>query len=280
MIGRTRRLVYATGSYSVLGLLSVVCLFPFAWMLDTALKPYTEVLTIHPSFFIAAPTLDNFRTVLLHSAIPVYFRNSVVVGLATTLITLVVAIFCSYVLSRWPHMRAAQAVGGALVLSQMVPGVLLLVPLYILMRSLHLLSTYAALILTYCTFAIPLCVFLLKNFFDTIPRDLEEAAELDGCGRVGFIFRGPLPLAAPGLLAIGLFVFVTAWNEFMFGYVLIDDEARRTLTPGIMIFKGPHLTDWGSLMAASAISVLPVALCFVWLQRLLVEGLVAGAVKG
>ncbi len=201
------------------------------------------------------------------------------VGIATTLLTLIVSVFCSYVLSRWPRIRPAQLVGGALVLSQMVPGVLLLVPLYILMRSLHLLSTYAALILTYCTFAIPLCVFLLKSFFDTIPRELEEAAELDGCPRIAFILRILLPLAAPGLLAIGLFVFVTAWNEFMFGYVLIDNEARRTLTPGIMIFKGPHMTDWGSLMAASAISVLPVALGFAWLQRLLVEGLAAGAVK-
>ncbi len=155
VIGRSRRIAYAASSYAVLIPLGVFCLFPFLWMLDTALKPYHEVLTGHPTFLIAAPTLDNFRNVLVHSPIPIYFRNSVVVGVATTLVTLIVSIFCSYVLSRWPRLRPAQAVGGALVLSQMVPGVLLLVPLYILMRSLHLLSTYAALILTYCTFAIP-----------------------------------------------------------------------------------------------------------------------------
>ena len=155
----------------------------------------------------------------------------------------------------------------------MIPGVLLLAPIYILMRELGLLSTYRALIIVYCTFAIPLCCFMLKGFFDAIPRELEDAAEMDGCSRLGFISRILLPLAAPGLLATALFCFVTAWNEFLFGYVLINDEARRTLTPGIMVFKGPHLTDWGALMAASVLAVVPVAIFFVYLQRFLMEGL-------
>jgi ABC-type glycerol-3-phosphate transport system permease component len=121
---------------------------------------------------------------------------------------------------------------------------------------------------------------MLKGFFDTIPLELEEAAELDGCSRFGFIYRILIPLSAPGILANAIFCFVTAWNEFLFGYVLINDEARRTLTPGIMVFRGPHLTDWGALMAASVLAVVPVALFFVNLQRFLIEGLSAGAVKG
>ena len=158
--------------------------------------------------------------------------------------------------------------------------VLLLVPLYILMRTLGLLSTYWALILVYCTFSVPLCAFMLKGFFDAVPPEIEEAAEMDGCPRPRFLLRVLLPLCAPGLLATGAFAFIHAWNEFMFGYVLINKDAFRTLTPGIILFRGEYVTDWGSLMAASALAVIPVALCFVWLQRFLVEGLASGAVKG
>lgn len=266
--------------YAVLVGFSLFCLFPFLWMVDTALKPTEEILSDAPTLLIRAPTLSHFSDVLLRSPFLVYFRNSVVVALASTVVTLVVSIFASYALSRWSHLGIARLVGGALVVSQMIPGVLLLVPLYVLMQRLGLLSTYASLIIVYCTFMVPLVVFMLKGFFDTIPRELEEAAEMDGCTPVGFIWRILLPISAPGLLATGVFAFVTAWNEFMFGYVLINDDARRTLTPGIMLFKGSHVTDWGSLMAASVLAVLPVGLCFVYLQRFMVEGLASGAVKG
>jgi multiple sugar transport system permease protein len=277
--GSGRRIAEVT-TYATLVVFSAFCLFPFFWMLDTALKPPEEVRSANPTFWILRPTLENFHHVLTDGNFLIYFRNSVIVAGGSTLLALVVSVFCSYALSRFPREPASRAVGGALLLSQMIPGVLLLTPLYILMRQLGLLSTYRALIIVYCTFSIPLCVFMLKSFFDSIPRELEDASEMDGCSRLGFIYRVLLPLSAPGILATALFAFVTAWNEFMFGYVLINDESRRTLTPGIMIFKGPHLTDWGALMAASVLAVVPVALFFVYLQRFLVEGLSTGAVKG
>jgi len=267
-------------SYGVLLLFSAYCLFPFLWMADTALKPLAAIRSVHPTFLIASPTLDHFRSVLFGSPFLLYFRNSLIVGTATTLLTLVVSVFCAYALSRWGRLGVVRAVGGALLLSQMIPGVLLLVPLYILMRDLRLLSTYWSLIIVYCTFSVPLCAFMLKGFFDAVPAEIEEAAEMDGCSRPRFLLRVLLPLCGPGLLATGAFVFIHAWNEFMFGYVLINNDAFRTLTPGIMLFKGEHVTDWGSLMAASALAVIPVALAFVYLQRFLVEGLSAGAVKG
>lgn len=249
-------------------------------MLNTALKPPTEVMSTSPTFWIKAPTLENFRHVLFDSQFAVYFRNSVIVALFSTILTVTLGIFTSYALSRWPHMPLNKAVGGVLIVSQMIPGVLLLVPLYVLMRHLGLLSTYWALILVYCTFMVPLVTFMLKGFFDGIPRELEEAAEVDGCSRLTYILRILVPLSMPGILATSVFAFIAAWNEFMFGYVLINDDARRTLTPGIMIFKGTHQTDWASLTAASVMAVVPVAIGFVYLQRHLVEGLSAGAVKG
>ena len=249
-------------------------------MLDTALKAPSSIMSTDPTFLIGEPTLDNFRRVLFDSAFAIYCRNSLIVATASTILTLIVSVFSSYALSRWPHSSPAQVVGGALVVSQMIPGVLLLIPLYVMMRNLGLLSTYVALIVVYCTFMVPLATFMLRGFFDAVPRELEEAAEMDGCSRLGFIIRILVPLSAPGITATGVFAFIAAWNEFMFGYVLVNDDARRTLTPGIMIFKGSHQTDWGALTAASVLAVVPVALGFVYLQRFLVEGLSAGAVKG
>ena len=266
--------------YATLILFAVFCLFPLLWMLDTALKAPSDIMTADPTFLIHRPTLDNFRRVLFDSPFATYFRNSLIVAAASTILTLTISTFAAYALSRWPTASPAQVVGGALVVSQMVPGVLLLIPLYVLMRTLGLLSTYAALIMVYCTFMVPLATFMLRGFFDGIPRELEEAAEMDGCSRLGFIARILVPLSAPGITATGVFAFIAAWNEFMFGYVLVNDDARRTLTPGIMIFKGSHQTDWGALTAASVLAVVPVALGFVYLQRFLIEGLSAGAVKG
>jgi ABC-type glycerol-3-phosphate transport system permease component len=266
--------------YGVLAAFSAFCLFPFLWMVDTAFKPIDEVLSSAPSFIIRHPTLFNFETVLLHSPFLVYLRNSCIVSGFSTLLTMVSSTFCAYVLSRWSRQRPVRVLAGALLASQMIPGVLLLVPLYMTMRDLGLLSTYFSLIIVYCTFMVPLAVFMLRGFFDGVPLELEEAAELDGCSRSAFLIRVLLPLSVPGLLATGLFGFVTAWNEFMFGYVLINDDAHRTLTPGIMLFRGAHETDWGSLMAASVLTILPVGISFLYLQRFLSGGLAIGAVKG
>lgn len=266
--------------YAVLLAFSAFCLFPVLWMADTAFKPASEVLSASPSFFIHRPTFANFGTVLLRSPFLLYLRNSVIVSGFSTLLTMVSSTFCAYVLSRWPRQRPVRVLGGALLTSQMIPGVLLLVPLYLTMRDIGLLGSYLSLILVYCTFMVPLAVFMLRGFFNDIPLELEEAAELDGCSRALFLVKVLLPLSVPGLLATGLFGFVTAWNEFMFAYVLINDDAHRTLTPGIMLFRGAHSTDWGSLMAAAVLTILPVAVSFLYLQRFLSGGLTAGAVKG
>ena len=278
--GRSQQRLHDRLTYIVLVTLSLFCLFPFVWMLDTALKPIVEVQSLSPSLLIRHPTLASFRHVLLDTEFGIYFRNSLIVAGTATLLAMIVSIFAAYVLSRWPRMTLTRAVGGALLLSQMIPGVLLLIPLYMLIRQMGLLSSYLGLVLVYCSFTIPLCSFMLKGFFDAIPRELEDAAELDGCSRTGIIRRILLPLAAPGLLAAAAFAFINAWNEFMFGYVLINDDAHRTLTPGIMLFRSAHVTDWGSLMAASVLAVVPVAGCFLYLQRYLIEGLAAGAMKG
>jgi len=275
-----RRRLTALLTYAVLLGFAGYCLVPFLWMVDTSVKPTPEIRSTHPTFLVPHPTLEHFARVVKDTSFLVFCRNSAVVALGSTIATMVLAVFASYAMSRWHRQMGVRVVAAALLVSQMIPGVLLLVPLYMLMKDLGLLSTYGALILTYTTFMLPICVFLLKGFFDGIPVELEEAAEIDGCSRLGILFRVLMPLSLPGLLSTWIYAFIGAWNEFMFGYVLVNTEARRTLTPGILLFKGLYATDWGSLMAAAVLAVIPVALLFLYLQRFLVEGLAAGAVKG
>ena len=268
----------ATGG--VLAFFVAFCAFPFVWMLDTAFKPAAEIFSTAPTLVIASPTFGNFRAVVLESPFLIYFGNSLIVAGASTILTVTLSVFASYAMSRWAYLSVTQIVTGGLIVSQMIPGVLLLIPLYVLIRTMGLLSTYTALVIVYCTFMVPLASFMLKGFFDAVPRELEEAAAMDVCSRLDFILRILLPVTLPGLMATAVFAFIAAWNEFMFGYVLINDDARRTLTPGIMLFKGSHQTDWGSLTAASVLAAVPVALGFVYVQRFLITGLTAGAVKG
>jgi multiple sugar transport system permease protein len=267
-------------TYSILIAFTVYCMFPFLWMIDTALKPINEVRSSNPTFLIKNPTLGNFSNILFHSKFVVFFGNSMLVAGTTTVLSIMVSIFSGYALSRFTHHRGVKFAGVTMLMSQMIPGVLLLIPLYMTMSKLGLLNTYASLILAYTTFMVPLCTFMLKGFFDSIPYEMEESAEIDGCSKVGIIFRIILPVSIPSLLATSLFAFVNAWNEFMFGFVFINDEAHRTLTPGITLFKGLYTTDWGSIMSASVLAVLPVVIIFTYLQRFLIEGMTAGAVKG
>lgn len=280
VVGGSNRAVSTLLTYAVLFACAAFCLLPVVWMLDTALKPVEEIRSVQPHLLIARPTLAHFTEVLTNTHFLLYFRNSVIVAVGTTLLALAIAIFAGYALARWPGVGPVRAVGRALLVSQMVPGVLLLVPLYVTIRRLGLLDTFPALMIAYTTFMVPLCALMLRGFFDAIPIELEEAAELDGSSRLGILLRVVLPLSLPGLIATGLFAFVNAWNEFMFAYVLTNGDAHRTLTPGIMLLRGLYTTDWGGLMAASVLAVLPVAIVFTWLQRFLVEGLTAGAVKG
>ena len=194
--------------------------------------------------------------------------------------TMVIAVMAGYALSRYYKQKLVKVSNFAMMLSQMIPGVLLLVPLYMIMQKFHILETYLCLILAYTTFVIPLCTFMMSSFFDTVPMALEEAAEIDGCGKAQTIFKIILPLSVPSLISTGLYAFINAWNEFMFGYIFISTDKYRTLTPAIMLFKGANTIDWGGLMAGSVIAVIPVTIIFLFLQKYFLAGLMSGSVKG
>ena len=240
----------------------------------------TMIRSAVPSLLIDNPTIDNFRRVLVDNGFLTYIKNSFVVSLAATLISMIIAVLAGYALSRYYRKRIVKTSNFMMMLSQMIPGVLLLVPLYMIMQQMHMLETHISLVLAYTTFVIPLCTFMMSSFFDTVPIDLEEAAEIDGCSKAKTLIRVILPVSIPSLISTGLYAFINAWNEFMFGYVLISSDKLRTLTPAIMLFKGANLVDWGGLMAASVISVLPVTIIFLFLQKYFLAGLMSGSVKG
>lgn len=280
LISRGKERVLTAATYLVLIVFSFYCLFPFLWMIVTSIKPTETILSTNPSFWVPKPTAKHFENVINHSAFLTFFKNSLFIAIITTLGALIISIFAGYALSRFVRFRGVKLFSVAMLLSQMIPGVLLLIPLYLTMKNLHLLNTYSSLILSYTTFTVPLCTFFMKGFFDSVPYEMEEAAEIDGCSRIGIILRVLIPVSLPSLVATSLFAFLNAWNEFLFGFVFINDESHRTLTPGISLFRGQFQTDWGSLMAASVLCVIPVVLIFVFMQRYLIEGMTAGAVKG
>lgn len=260
----------------------VLGLFAFApvyWLVVTSLTPNAEVFRFPPSWFPAHLTVDAYRDLAARPALFVYLRNSIVVSVVTAVLSVVVSASMAYSFSKFRY-RGRRSLMYLVLASQLFPQALLLVTLYMVFAAYGLLNTYTALVLSFTTFTLPLCVWMLKGFFDTIPDELIEAAKVDGASRTRTFLTIVLPLAAPGLVASGLFAFVRGWNDFIFALTLAG-PARQTLPPGLVnTFVGEAATAWPQLMAASIVVSLPVAVAFIVLQKYLVGGLTAGAVKG
>jgi multiple sugar transport system permease protein len=277
---KTRRRLKHAGVYLGLTAFSVVLLFPFLWMISTSLKPPNEVFTQVPRWIPEAPTFDNFRTLMVRTAYPTYFRNSVLVSVVTTLGAVVIASFAGYSLSRF-RFRGRRTIAVLILVVQMFPAVLLVIPLFGLMQTLGLLNTHLSLIIAYGTFALPFSTWMLKGYFDTIPAALEESALIDGCTRTQALRLIVLPLAAPGLVTVALFSFVLAWQEYLFALAFTRTASMRTLTVGLALMQGQHGSiSWGEIMAGAFIACIPAIVIFTFLQRYLVQGFTQGAVKG
>lgn len=280
MTSKKTRALTKTVTYILLILISIVCVFPFFWMVISALKPITEIRTAVPSLTIHSPTLSNFSSVLIGRGFYRFIFNSLVVSTVSCVLSMAIAVMAGYAFSRYKRNKMVKFSNIAMLLSQMIPGVLLLVPLYMIMKNLGILESYLSLILAYTTFVIPLCTFMMSSFFDTVPISLEEAAEIDGYNKIQTITKVILPLSIPSLVSTALYAFINSWNEFMFAYVFLSTDKYRTLTPAIMLFKGANTIDWGGMMAASVLAVLPVTIIFLFLQKYFLAGLMSGSVKG
>lgn len=266
-------------------LLLIVVLLPIYWMVISSFKLQAEIFRIPPTFVPLDFTFANYRAVLIgnlaHSvAIPTYLKNSLIVAVCTVLATLLLATPAGYAFSRVPF-RGKRILIYAVLVSQMLPIVLILIPLYRTFLSLHLLSTYAGLVLPYLMFSLPFSIWMLKGYFDSIPRELDEAAKVDGCTKMQAMLRVILPNTKAGLTATSIVTFIMAWDEFIISLTIMDKDAMRTLPVGLLqSFVGEFSIKWGEMMAASVVTTVPVVLLFIFLSKYLIGGLLAGAVKG
>jgi ABC-type glycerol-3-phosphate transport system permease component len=262
----------------VLALLVLASAFPFYWAIVASVTPEARLFE-SPSLLPTEPILDHYRALFTQRNFWLPIRNSLIVAGATTAFCVALGGLCAYALARL-QFRGKAAVLGLVLAVGMFPQISVVSPLYLLLRELHLINTYPGLVLPYLTFAMPLTVWLLVGFFRQLPAELEEAAMVDGAGRLRAFWEVIVPLAVPGIATTAILTFVYSWNEFLFALSFTLGPERQTVPVAIALFRGQYQVPWGQILAAAVIATGPVTLLVLAFQRRIVQGLTAGAVKG
>ena len=273
------RNVLMVGKYTALLFYLTFALFPLYWLLKIAITPDQLIFSEGTNLWPSAWTFDNFRTVLFQTDFLFYFRNSLYVSLGTATATTMIAAGSGYAFSRFDF-GGKKLIIAVMLITQMFPLLMIIAPIYKIVASLGLLNSLTSLIVVYTAFNIPFATFLMQSFFDGIPKDLEEAAMMDGCSRFQALRKVILPLTLPGLGATLGFVFTAAWSELLFALMLISKNDSMTFPVGLLTFVSKFSVDWGQMMAAGVLALIPSCLFFIFIQRYLVQGLTSGAVKG
>ncbi len=279
-MGKTRSdVVINFGAYLVILIVLIFALFPLVWMFLTSLKPESDIITAQLQYLPRRLTFENYVNIWNRSGFPALIWNSV----KTTAITLVICItlgaHAAYAVSRYRFRWRSRLLLLYLVI-RMFPVVLLIIPLFIMLRDLKVLDTAFGLALAYSTFLLPLCVWMLKGFFDSVPPDLEDAARIDGCTRLGAFWRIVIPLVRSGLVATTVFIGISSWNEYLFALMLTTSQNSRTWPIGLKLMIGEFQLPWGAFSAAGVLTIIPVFVFFTIVQQSLVRGISAGAMKG
>ena len=293
IVGGVRRVI----AYAVLAAVTFVICFPLVWSVTTSLKPKSEIFAYPPTLLPQAPTLENYRALLqgratyfqggtasVAQAAPsdyfvAWFINSVLVSVGTTLITITVSTLAAYSLTRF-QFRGQRFVPYFSLIGYMVPSIIFVFPMFLVMVDLNLTDSLWSLVFGYVCITLPFCMWLMWAFFRGIPIEIEEAALVDGASRLQVFRQIVLPVAFPGIIAAAIFSLIVSWNDYLFGRVFMNSLENMPLTVGVMhFFEGTHV-DWGLMMASSVLMTVPMAILFMLLQRHLVAGFGAGAVKG
>ena len=266
-------------SSSVILLFVVSAVLPFYWMTITSFKSRQELFSLASPLWVEKPTLANYHDLLQFSPFANWFFTSATVSIAATLIALAFGSLAAYGLSRRPS-RFGIALIRVVLITYLIPRVVFVVPLYTMLNNIGLLNTRVGLVIAYLTFTLPFTTWLLVGFFETIPKELDEAAMIDGASPLGVLIRVVLPLAAPGLVAASIYSFSTAWNEFLYPLALVQTASKTTLTAGIASMQQGDVFAWGQIMAAGTLTSLPVLIVYAFIYKRIVGGLAVGAVKG
>jgi N,N'-diacetylchitobiose transport system permease protein len=276
--GRRRRNRFVWDAVGVA--LFVVISFPVYWMIASAFKPQEELDGLSPTWFSLHPTLSHFRHAINRPFFWDGVKNSLIVVSVTVTLSMVLAFLAAVALAKF-RFGGRKAFIVLIIGIQMLPQAGLIIPLYVVLARYHQVNALSGVIVTYMTFVLPFTVWTLRGFLLGIPKELEEAAMVDGSSRLGSFARILLPLVAPGLVATSIFAFITTWNEYIFARILLNDQSKQTATVWLSYFTGTSRnTDWGGLMAGSTLIAVPVIVFFLLVQRKIAFGLTAGAVRG
>ena len=271
--------VLAVGKYAALAFYLIFALFPLYWLVKISITPdkltYTEGTALWPS----EATLSNFSTVIFQTDFLAYFGNSLIVSLGTAAATTLIAAGAGYAFSRF-NFGGKRLIIALMLVTQMFPLLMIIAPIYKIVAAMGLLNSLTSLIVVYTAFNVPFATFLMQSFFDGIPKDLEEAAMMDGCTRFQALRKVIFPLTLPGLGATLGFVFTAAWSELLFALMMFSRNETMTFPVGLLTFVSKFSVDWGPMMAAGVLALIPSCLFFIFIQRYLVQGLTSGAVKG
>jgi len=274
----TRRFLKWVGN-GLLVVMLVWTLVPFYWMIVTSLKKDKEIYGFEATLIPRQPTLANYTRLFTTTPFVKYLRNSTIIALGTTLASLVFACLGAYALARL-RFPGRTLIARGLVVTYLVPPALLFIPLFWVMARLVLIDTHQGLILVYLSFTVPFCTWLLMGYFRSVPIELEEAALVDGCTRLGSLVRVILPMSLPALAVVAFFSFTQSWNEFLYANVFVNSVEVRTITTGLTLFIVEDVFFWGPMMGAAFLSTLPPLLLYLIFQRWVVKGLTLGGVKG
>ena len=274
---RAQRITHIV-SYVLIALGLVIVITPFLYMLSTSIKPHTFVFEIPPKFIPNEVTFSNYIDALSKEDFGLYFLNSMIVGISTTVSTLLISSMMAYAFARISF-PGRKAIFYVLLLGMMVPSVMIIIPQFMISDALNTLNTRVGLVLVYTTMCIAQQTFLLKGYFGKIPRQLEEAALIDGASRMRVFRSVILPLSKPGLATVTIFTFLYSWDEFAFAHVSIQTITKRTLPIAIALFQSQYLTQWGLVFAAAIISLIPVIVVFIVFQKYFVQGISTAGLK-
>lgn len=266
-----------TLTYGFLALFVFMVAVPLYWMVTTAIKTNKELYEDF-SYFPRQATLENFERVVVREGLLINIRNSFSVAMSTTIITVIVSAMAAFSIVRYRY-RGRDWIGRIILFKYLLPSAMLFIPLYVIITTLGLGNTQRGLMLTYLTFTIPFCTWMLMGYFRGMPAELEEQAMVDGCTKLGALWRILLPLSAPGLVASAIFSFTLAWNEFLLALVITMDQSTMTVPIKLTMMVVGDQYIWGQLMAGAVLASVPVAILYFIGQRFVVQGLAAGAVK-
>ena len=280
MTRKTKARITGTVRFVVLAFYLLLVVLPIYWIIVTSFKTNAEIvntqqITYWPHVF----TLENYRSLFATMSYGTYLKNSLIVTISTAIVVTFLSIYGGYGMARFKF-RGKGAATIFFLITQMVPGILVIIPMYVFFSRANLIDTHQALFIFYTITNLPFCAITMRSFFEGIPYVLEEAAFVDGCSRQQTLWKVVLPVMFPGIVAVFVFAFIGAWNELIAGTIFLNTQKMWTIPIGLKALVGKHNVEWGAMMAGGCLALLPTAVMFIFVQKYIVEGLTAGAVKG